>query len=213
MIFGLIYKMILFLSTIKSYNLGIKYSFRSQNYLFIYLLITFSIEIVYFVLRLFYKQEIQKTTYHFYVVFCIIFFYNFFSNDFDDKFKKISFLITFFSIFYILFFTNLWYSEFDKNIGIAFVLFNILMLLLWFYQKISSKKIGEISDDPYFWISSGLLIWSCFFLFRVVPMFSFNKILPQFQNVLICLQDIINILMYSLFYIALQKFEKKHIHE
>lgn len=79
---------------------------------------------------------------------------------------------------------------------------------MWFYQKISFFDEHKIIDDPGFWISAALLMWSCFFLFRVTPMFYFAKKDNEFLEFLKIGQNIINIGMYSMFYISLLKYEK-----
>lgn len=66
-----------------------------------------------------------------------------------------------------------------------------------------------MNSDPIFWISTALLMWSCFFLFRVTPMFYFAKEDNEFLQFLRVGQNIINIGMYIMFYVALMKYEKK----
>ncbi len=51
-------------------------------------------------------------------------------------------------------------------------------------------------------------MWSCFFVFRVTPMFYFAKEDKEFLDFLRDGQNIINIIMYAMFYISLLKYEK-----
>jgi hypothetical protein len=71
---------------------------------------------------------------------------------------------------------------------------------------------NKITDDPAFWISTALLMWSCFFIFRVTPMFFFAENDYEFLQFLKAGQNVINIFMYAMFYFSLMKYEKKLKH-
>ncbi|KUJ57975.1 hypothetical protein AR686_04300 [Chryseobacterium aquaticum subsp. greenlandense] len=208
MIIGIIYKFFLLLVTIKSYNLSRKLTFSTQNYLLIYLSVSLFIEVISFSLYVISPNSKNGLLYNLYNIFSISFFYLYFSKILKYNFKKLSFLITIISTLYILFFTSFLSIDFDKNIGITLLLFYLANSLLWFYQKISFFDDHKITDDPTFWISTGLLMWSCFFLFRVTPMFYFAKEDKEFLEFLKVGQNIINIFMYIMFYISLKKYEK-----
>lgn len=85
----------------------------------------------------------------------------------------------------------------------------ITLSFLWFFQKINNVDTKNIIDDPNFWISSGLLLWSTFFIFRVVPMYLFDKLDKDFLNSVITIFNFINCVMYFMFYISLVKFERQ----
>ncbi|WP_332453937.1 hypothetical protein [Chryseobacterium aquaticum] len=208
MIIGIIYKFVLLLVTIKSYNLSRKLTFSTQNYLLIYLSVSLFIEVISFSLYVISPNSKNGLLYNLYNIFSISFFYLYFSKILKYNFKKLSFLITIISTLYILFFTSFLSIDFGKNIGITLLLFYLANSLLWFYQKISFFDDHKITDDPAFWISTGLLMWSCFFLFRVTPMFYFAKEDKEFLEFLKVGQNIINIVMYIMFYISLKKYEK-----
>lgn len=209
MIIGIIYKILLLLPLIKAYFLGRKYSFSAQNYLFIYLFITVINEWVSFTLNVLNPNVKVGLQYNLYFIFCIVFFYIFYSSTFMRFLKKFSILAVILSLGYIIFFTRLFGEDFDKRIGITVTLFYIVNSLLWFYQKISFLDENKITDDPSFWISTALLMWSCFFIFRVTPMFFFAENDNEFLQFLKAGQNIINILMYIMFYISLMKYQKK----
>lgn len=211
MIIGIIYKIVLLLILIKSFILGRKFSFSTQNCLFIYLLITAANEWISFIRNLINPDVKVGLQYNFYFIFCIIFFYFFYSKIFTNDLKKISLTIITFSLAYIFFLTNFLAEEFDKKIGITITIFYITNSLLWFYHKISFFDEHEITDDPAFWISVALLMWSCFFIFRVTPMFFFAKHDNEFLQFLKIGQNVINIGMYIMFYISLIKYKKKLI--
>lgn len=112
------------------------------------------------------------------------------------------------SLAYILIITNFSGEEFDNKIGITITLFYITISLLWFYHKILFFDQRKITDDPAFWVSTALLMWSCFFIFRVTPMFYFAKEDEEFLEFLKIGQNFINIGMYVMFYISLKQYKK-----
>ncbi|WP_142725344.1 hypothetical protein [Chryseobacterium sp. ON_d1] len=209
MLIGIIYKIVLLFPLIKSFNLGRKSSFSAQNYIFIYLLLTFINEWFSFIRDQLNPDVKVGFQYHLYFIFCIVFFHFFYSFRFKYSLKQISTLVTLLSFSYILFFTNFLGRDFDKKVGITVTLFYIIISLLWYYQKISFFDKYKITDDPAFWISTALLMWSCFFIFRVTPMFFFAKNDNEFLQFLKIGQNIINIIMYSMFYLSLIKYEKQ----
>ncbi|WP_143736260.1 hypothetical protein [Moheibacter sediminis] len=113
-----------------------------------------------------------------------------------------------FTVSYLVIFTKVSGFIFDYRIVIAATLFSILNTLLWFYQKINSNDTQKITEDPSFWISTGLLLWSVFSIFRIVPMFLLSNIDEEFHEFLRMVMYIVNIIMYGMFYIALLKYEK-----
>jgi hypothetical protein len=208
MIIGIVYKIVLLFVVIKSYILSRKLSFSAQNYLFIYLFISFFTDSISFLLFLLYPESKNGIIYNLYDIFSILFFLFYFSKVLKSYFKSLSFFTGSISILYILFFTDFFALDFDKNIGITLLSFYIINSLLWFYQKMSFFDEHKIMDDPAFWISVALLMWSCFFLFRVTPMFYFAKEDNEFLQFLKKGQNIINIGMYIMFYISLIKYKK-----
>lgn len=209
MIIGIIYKIILFFPLIKSLILGRRHAFYIQNYLVIYLLVTTINEWVSFVRDLYNPDVKVGLQYNIYFIFCILFFFLFYRNILLNKLKIISFIISISSLLYIIIFTHFLTEDFDKKIGIIAALFYIVNSLIWFYQKISLFDNQKITDDPNFWISTAILMWSCFFIFRVTPMFFLDKNDNDFLQVLKTIQNLINIIMYGLFFIALVKYNKK----
>ncbi|WP_345145952.1 hypothetical protein [Flavobacterium ginsengiterrae] len=90
----------------------------------------------------------------------------------------------------------------------ALPIFYILYSMLWFLQKITLTSEDKITDDPNFWISTALLLWSCFFIFRVIPRDLLNI---EDKEFLILLREFlygINCIMYLLFFKGLIKYER-----
>lgn len=211
MIIGILYKIILILVTIKAYILGRKQGFAAQNFIFLYLIISTVNDLSSFVRDLINSNVNVGLQYNFYFIFMIIFFRFYYSNIFIKKIKKNSLAVFIIVLIYISCFTKFLGEDFDSKLGIVGALFFIINTLLWFYQKLNSYDDEKITEDPHFWISSGLLLWSVFFIFRVAPMYLFNDIDKGFLQVLKIVLNIINIIMYSLFYVALTKFEKNNL--
>lgn len=209
MLIGIIYKILLLFPLIKSFYLGRKYSFSAQNYLFVYFLITFMNEWLSFTRDQCNPDVKVGLQYNLYFIFCIVFFYFYYSLLFKGIIKKIALLSTVLSLGYIFFCTHFLENDFDKRIGITITLFYIMNAMLWFYQKISFFDEHKITNDHVFWISTALLMWSCFFIFRVTPMFFFAENDNEFLQFLKVGQNIINIMMYSMFYMALIKYERQ----
>ncbi|WP_326982015.1 hypothetical protein VUJ46_17655 [Chryseobacterium sp. MYb264] len=75
--------------------------------------------------------------------------------------------------------------------------------LLWYYHKLKNINEYKITDDFLFWISSGLLIWSVFFIFRAIPMYFLQDNDPNLLSFVIDAFSVVNILTYLLFLIEL----------
>ncbi|WBX95722.1 hypothetical protein [Chryseobacterium gambrini] len=207
MIIGVIYKIILLFTLVKSYYLGKRFSFSAQNFLFIYLLITFINEYISFTRNLIDPNVRVGLQYNLYFIFCIFFFYYFFKKSCSKILRYLFFLNFIISIGCIIFFTKFLSLDFDKDIGIIILSYYIINCILWFYHKVAFFDENKITDDPVFWISTALLMWSCFFLFRITPMFYFAKEDEGFLLFLRIGQNTINIIMYIMFYISLKKYE------
>lgn len=208
MFIGVVYKIVLLSTLIKSYILGRKYSFSAQDYLFIYFIVTFVNECISFIRNIIDPDVKVGLQYNLYFIFCILYFSMFFLKLFSGISKMLLVMATLGALAYIFISTNFSGEKFDNKIGITITLFYITISLLWFYYKILFFDKRKITDDPAFWISTALLMWSCFFLFRVTPMFYFAKEDKDFLEFLKVGQNFINIGMYMMFYISLIQYKK-----
>ncbi|WP_132034742.1 hypothetical protein [Flavobacterium circumlabens] len=116
-------------------------------------------------------------------------------------------MFSFILMIYILVSTNFLVENLDSKLVIALPIFYILNTMLWFYQKIALPSEGKITDDPIFWISAALLLWGCFFIFRVIPRYLFDSTDQGFLILLRELVYIVNSIMYLLFFKGLMKYE------
>ncbi|HCR76603.1 MAG TPA: hypothetical protein DIW37_09420 [Chryseobacterium sp.] len=90
-------------------------------------------------------------------------------------------------------------KEYSINLGVLMVLTYILLSLLWFFNEFRKNDQIHIIKKQFFWISTSLLLWSVFFLFRLIPMYLFDKIDKEFLFTLNNIFQIITILSYIIF--------------
>ena len=204
---NIIYELILFFTLLKAIVLVRKFKLSNQNYLLVYLIGTFLVELFSRGIILIYKDSNWSMQYNLYALFCILFFWFYFSRLFSPILKKITAFVVVIVLVFIVCHTKILGQDFDQRLGIVLSLFYILCSMLWFYQKISLPANDKITNDPNFWISTALLLWSCFFIFRVIPMYLFNDIDKEFSALLRSLNYVIDVIMYMMFYIALVKYE------
>lgn len=192
----------------KSFILGKKDSFSAQNNLFIYLLVTVVTEGYSFMIDKIDENILIGLNYNLYLIFVSFFFYYFYSkilhNNVLKTFSIVSFLLC---LIYILFFTKFLGFDFDEKIAIIVMLFLICNSIFWYCNKILTVNENKILNDPTFWISSGLLLWSCFGIFRCLPMYYFYYNDKEFSDFIKSNFDIVNIILYSMIFISLLKYE------
>ncbi|SMC79044.1 hypothetical protein SAMN02787074_3138 [Chryseobacterium sp. YR221] len=79
----------------------------------------------------------------------------------------------------------------------------IFLSIAWLMYKLKNVDEKSITKHFLFWISSGLLIWSVFFIFRAIPMYFLQENDSQLLSFLITAFSIVNIMVYLLFLIGL----------
>ncbi len=198
----------LFCVTLKSIVQAIQTKGKNQNYLFVYLTVTFLCEFSALVMDFFSINQWNGLQYNLYVMFCIFFFTYFYLRLLTNKIRHAAILVFVLTLAYIIVQTRFYEQEFDVKIGVSFAMYSILLSLLWFYQKLMSISISGILDDANFWVSTAILMWSCFFLFRVVPMYFLYTKDKEFLTILKTILDTVNIIMYIFFFMALLKYKQ-----
>ncbi len=206
-----IYYLSIIILALKSFFLILKTGFKGQDFLSIYIVPTCVLEIYCFVVYYLKNNVSIGFYYNIYCFFCMIFFYFYFKNNTKKKYSilfNVGFIL---AIVFYLFFSKFYNKEFDIRIGILISLFYIFNSLLWFYYKISylSEENKRITDYSTFWISTGLLMWSCFFIFRSIPMFFLKENDVEFLQILKNILNVVNTIMYGMFYFALLKTQKR----
>lgn len=78
-------------------------------------------------------------------------------------------------IFFIIFLSIICYLLFDgkQNLVIIQAFLYILLTLNWFYKQIKDTDQFLIYKKLNFWLSTGLLLWSSVYIFRILPAYFF----------------------------------------
>lgn len=202
----LLYTSCLIITTAKAIVLGSKYSLRAQNYLAFYLIITLYLEI-FGIIKTHLKQFDFAIYFNVYAIFCVLFFGIYFFQIYIGIFKRIGIFVSLFLLLYLLFFVDFLSQQFLPQLGILVALFYIFSAILWFFQKLKLPVQDKITSDPNFWISTALLFWSTYIIFRFTPMYLFQKEDQVFLSILRKIGSVVNLIMYALFYYAFMKYE------
>lgn len=206
MLLPIIYLAILFIDVVKAIFLAGKKKLSSQKYLLIFLSVSFLLD-MYGHYKLYLGERDFAYLFNYYSIFLIIFFFIYYSNLLI-KFKRVYWSVLIIILIYIVLFTKFYGNDYENKLGILVCFYFILNSLIWFYIRLKNFDGRKITDDPHFWVTCGLMLWSIFFIFRSIPMFFLQDNDPGFLEILKTTQYFVNILMYSLFYMALKKFEK-----
>ncbi|HBV14978.1 MAG TPA: hypothetical protein DEB71_06505 [Chryseobacterium carnipullorum] len=177
-----------------------------HSYLWLYLLVTFMLE-SYGAYKMYIKEFDFAYLFNYYSIFLILFFYRFYETVFSKRLKRISLCIVIAILIYIGLSTKFYGENYENKLGILVCFYFIITALVWFYLRLKNFDEKKIIDDPHFWISCGILFWSIFFIFRSIPMFFLKDNDPVFLNILKTIQYCVNIVMYTIFYVALRKFD------
>ncbi|MDH6252050.1 hypothetical protein M2347_001777 [Chryseobacterium sp. H1D6B] len=141
---------------------------------------------------------ITTRIYNYLDIFCIIYFgWLYFKEMKKDR------IIKNLSIFFIaagVLFICISKNNYSIITGFLYSIFLIFISLFWFYKKIADKnREDNIIQLRFFWISSSLLLWAIFYIFRMFPMYFFVKSDLQFSYMLKMTFQIITIISYVLF--------------
>ncbi len=162
-----------------------------QFYAF-YFFIIISVEIILFL------NPKPQFLFNFLDIFSILFWGWIISKDLIGRnFIYMITLVAFISAVYFFFTSQTSYSTYT---GVIYSVFCIVLSIIWFMKKINSElKEQTILNFSLFWICSSLLLWSVFYLFRMMPMYWFNSVDKEFLLSLRNIFQVINIVSYSLF--------------
>lgn len=199
-----IYYIVFLITVVKSIMILRKNAFFSQNLFFVFLVVNFLID---------FFSEINFITskaiqYNYLNVFNIVFFVFFYFKQIKSKFLLILILT---STLICIYFTShfFYFDKYNLSLAIIYCVANVFYVLYWINLKLNNVSEIKIIDDPLFWISISLLVWSCFFLFRIIPMYLLDEEDKRFLKFLKNILLVINILVYTLIYIGLRKYKQK----
>jgi hypothetical protein len=209
---GYIYNILLLILVLFSFYCGIKRGFKAQHYLFVYLFVTFLIDVL-FQLKIIWKNtpSFNGVYYKYYFLFCINYFAYFYYLIWDKIRRKIALGLGVILTIGIILTVDFSHPFFENQLSISLPVFYVLISLIWFHFKLTRKEESGILDDPYFWISSGLILWGGFFLFRIIPAKYLYENDVEFNQFLKFLNYIVSCIMYLLFFVALLKFKRNEI--
>lgn len=90
-------------------------------------------------------------------------------------------------------------DDYPIAVGILMSSIYIILSLIWFANQLLNTDSIRITNKQTFWISFSLLIWSTFFLFRLIPMYWLNVNDNDFLKDINLGYQIITILSYFIF--------------
>lgn len=137
-------------------------------------------------------------------LFCILFFTFYYSRHLLGQ-KNIIYALGLFSFYGGL--MTVFNSEQTYSLGLAiiFCTFYIILSLLYFFSKLQNGSNVFIIKKEAFWVSTALLFWSIFFLFRVLPMYWLEENDIAFLAVLNSIFKVATIVTYVFFLIAVTR--------
>ncbi len=198
------YEIVVLLNLLFSVYLIIKRKKRLQFHFYIYISVVCIVDILFNKVR---KDHLINSNYIFFlfIVISYLYFYYFFRENFSEKiYKRIwMWIFLIFLLVTIVFQIPNSFVQFSPVTIALLPLFYIFGSMGWFTHILTQRIEGLIFDKMAFWISSGLLIWGVFFLFRGLPMYYFNKTDPHFLDGISKVFTMINIITYSLFFRSL----------
>lgn len=119
--------------------------------------------------------------------------------------KKIIYFLGLLAICSCVFLTINSQESFPAGLGLGISIFYITLSLSWFYHQITMPDSVFIIKKQAFWVSTAILFWSVFFLFRVSPMYWLET---HDLNFLLILNGIFKaavVFTYALFLIAVTR--------
>lgn len=176
---------------------------KQQFYFFLYLLLTIGVDIIPVNLSSWIEFD-RNILFLGYIVLSLIYFSVIYFRNIHYQVFKI-FIICCSSLLIILNFI-----EFQMDIKqlsfISIISLPVLFIFLsisWLMYKLKNVDDKSITESFLFWISSGILIWSVFFIFRAIPMYFLQKNDSQLLSFLTMTFSIVNVMVYLLFLIGL----------
>lgn len=204
LILNKIYEALVLLMFLYSVYLSVKGKTKLKFHFFIYISAVLFVDIFLIKIR---QKFLINSNYVFFVFIIVsyIYFYFFFLKNFSDRFYKKVWTIVFFIFLSLTLIFQIGnnFSQLSSITIVLLPLFYIFGSMGWFAYLLNQEVKGKIFDKMAFWISSGLLIWGVFFIFRGLPMYYFNNTDPKFLYEISNVFTIINIITYSLFFRSL----------
>jgi hypothetical protein len=168
-----------------------------QNFLYGYFLL-----VVVYELGLFKKiipPEVYNSSPPVYIAF-FTFYYSFQKNSFRKTVYAIGLCAVAFCLY--TFYGN-GVKNYSIEAGVAASIAYVIFTLLWFLSQLTNVDEISLHQKQTFWVSTSLLIWSVFFLFRLIPMYWLNINDIQFLTQINIAYQVLTIICYGIFFRAL----------
>ncbi|KQT21925.1 hypothetical protein ASG31_00855 [Chryseobacterium sp. Leaf404] len=199
----------LFFTAVYSLYLGLQKTFKQQNFLAVYLCVSFLVEIFVYLKVMLNPSYEDGVIYQSYIIFSTAFMFLYLVNNKIPNLRILG--ITSFVIFLLcssFFFYKSPY-QISQSMGVTFSLCYIFLSLVWLFGKLRTPGRENILKNPKFWVASGLMFWGVFFILRIIP----RRLFKDLDDDLLILSqsffNIINIFFYLLFFIALLKYKNR----
>lgn len=140
------------------------YRKRTNSNLYIYFVIICTLE----TLPYLFSIEFNRF-YSFSSLLYIAFFTYYFSRQ-VSSYRNTVYAVGLFSFFCCLIFIFNAKETYPIPLAITFCAFFIILSFLYFFNQLKSRSRVYVFHKEAFWVSSALLLWSVFFLFRIIPM-------------------------------------------
>ncbi|MFA7446160.1 MAG: hypothetical protein WCY89_09450 [Flavobacteriaceae bacterium] len=208
-VFVIIYNATLFIILGLSLLLVARYGSKKQNFLWLYLLVTFGFECSAVINWLQFPAVNTDWIYKSYALFCIVFFGIYYSRIFPKTYRNIVVILTLTALIAFASIADYTVQAFEPGIGVLISVFYILLPLLWYVYALHHNLNQKITENPHFWISSALLFWGSFYVFSIYPAkYLYEKDL-SFYTVIININYMVAVVMYVLMAIGLLKFKRQ----
>lgn len=189
----IIYYLIVYISFFYSVYLALLKK-NAQNYFFVYYFLVIVCDIL--LAKVFKENGLLSLVIYFLLSMCFFSFY--FYRNLKGKKQKIILLSVFTIVFIlsIIFQVSIGVKKYSIFFLLSVSFFYIFLSSLWFYESFIDMDEKTLYSKQAFWISTAILFWGVFFIFRTIPMYYFNLHDLEFLKVIAKIFTVVNILTY-----------------
>lgn len=164
-----------------------------QNFLWIYFLAVLLFEILHL------NNVINTRIYSYSAIFYTLFFLNIYLNQYSAV-TFIRIILNIIVVSLALFFYSIDSNSYPISIGLLMNFTYIFLGIIWLYVQFINIAYTPIIKRQFFWITISILIWSIFFLFRLVPMYLFQNNDKTFLMTIDEIFKVMTIVSYIIFF-------------
>ena len=164
-----------------------------QNFLWIYFLAVLLFEILHL------NNVINTRMYSYSAIFYTLFFLNIYLNQYSAV-TFIRIILNIIVVSLALFFYAIDSNSYPISIGLLMNFTYIFLGIIWLYVQFINIEYTPIIKRQFFWITISILIWSIFFLFRLVPMYLFQNNDKTFLMTIDEIFKVMTIVSYIIFF-------------